>query len=80
MESLLINSGVSVKDFETLCAIVNENTSRSPEYIFSIAKRVIKNINVNHGFLVGYLIGYMDATEKTLSEIHKNNSLCQRQN
>lgn len=80
MESLIIDTGISAKDLEVVSAIVNNNRDKSLTELRIIAIRVIKDISATHFLVLGYLIGYLNATEKEHSEFIKSIQLCQRQN
>lgn len=80
MESVIIQTGISAKDFALIASIINNNPGRSLGELHIIASRVIKDINLIHGLVMGYLIGHVEGTEKTLSDIYQTNSICQRQN
>jgi hypothetical protein len=81
MESLILETGISTNDLLVISSIVDQNPEVS---IFNLQKTLIrvfgKNIKPVHYLVLGYLIGYVVATEKAHDDFFKHNAICQRQN
>lgn len=80
MEKALEIMGVSQKDLAKLSKIVEQFEGESLSFMLAIAVQRIENITVSHGIALGYLVGYLNATDETCSKYQKSLSLCQRQN
>ena len=76
----MISTGISRKELELLGSIVSNNEGESLSMLTMIAKRVFTSFDDRHAIALGYLIGYMNATEKVHSEYYNSLQLCQRQN
>ncbi len=74
------NFGITQKDAEKITAIIDNTGLHNLNIIYFHASKSIKNITVNHALFIGYLIGQIQATEKTLETISNNLQPCQRQN
>ena len=81
MESIILETGINAKDLMVISSIIDQNPNSNIFHLKGILLRVFgNNIKPVHYMVFGYLIGYVTATEKTLDEFTKNNSLWQRQN
>lgn len=81
METIMLETGIEAKDLLVISSIVDQNPNAHIFNLQGILLRVFgKNIKPVHYLVLGYLIGYCSATEKTLDDFTKQNSICQRQN
>lgn len=81
MESLILEIGIGAKDLDVIGSIVNQNPTKNISVLHGILLRVFgQNIKPCHFVALGFLIGYVVATDQAHNDFSKNNSLCLRQN
>lgn len=80
MQTTIVKFGLSNSDRKTIQNIINRCPDSQKHQLALFIKKAIENINVNHYIYMGYIIGQIVATEKTLQKIQTNYQPCQRQN
>lgn len=81
MESVILETGIAQREYMTIASIITQNPNANIFQLQGILLRVFgQNIKSCHYMVFGYLIGYRLATDKTLNDFTKHNSVCQRQN
>lgn len=81
MESIISQTGIKAKDLMVIYTIIDQNPNANIFKLQGILLRVFgSNIKPCHYLVLGYLIGYVVATDKAQDDFTKHNSLCQRQN
>lgn len=81
MESIILETGIKANDLMVISSIIDQNPTANIFNLQCILLRVFgSNIKPCHYLVLGYLIGYVVATDKAHDDFTKHNSLCQRQN
>lgn len=81
MESIILETGIKANDLMVISNIIDQNPDTSIFNLQGILLRVFgSNIKACHYLVLGYLIGYVAATDKAHNDFTKHNSVCQRQN
>ena len=65
---------ITPKDISLIEQMINENPDRCILFYKLRLTQSIKNITPDHYIVLGYMIGLIHATEKTLEDFHYNNN------